>query len=336
MLRAEGFKRNYMKRRQFITFIGSAVIVVPLGTHAEQPAVSVIGFLSSRSANDSVRQVDAFRGALREAGFIEGQDIAIDYSWADGQYDRLPRQAADLVGRRVAVIFAAGPAVHAAKAATTVIPIVFVTGEDPINFGLVASLNKPGGNITGVSTFNAVLGSKRFEFLHELVPNAAMIGLLVNPNFPSAASETNEMHALASAAGRKLIVLNASTESEIDAAFATIAQQRVNELFVTGDPFFVSRRGKIVELAARHSVPTMYVQREFAAAGGLICYGTSLTDAYRQAGSYAGRILRGARPADLPVLQPTKFELVVNLRTATALGLTVPPLLLAGADELIE
>lgn len=325
-----------MRRREFIKLFSGAAIVVPLGAHAEQPARFVIGFLGSRSANDSARQVDAFLGALREAGYVEGQDIAIDYRWVDGQYDRLPGQAADLVGRRVAVIFATGPAVHAAKAATTEIPIVFVTGADPVKFGLVASLNRPGGNITGVSTFNAGLGSKRFQLLHELVPNAAMMGLLVNPNFPSAASETSEMHTLASAAGYNLIMLNASTESEIDAAFATIAEQRVNALFVTGDPFFVTRRNKVVALAARHAVPTMYVQREFGVAGGLICYGTSLTEAYRQAGIYAGRIMKGAKPADLPVMQPTKFDLVINLKAATALGLTVPPLLLAGADEVIE
>ena len=325
-----------MRRRKFFTLLGGVAVTWPLGAIAQQPVMPVIGFLSSRSANDSALQVDAFRGGLREAGYVEGQEVGIDYRWADGQYDRLPGLAADLVGRRVAVIFAGGPASHAAKAATTAIPIVFVTGEDPIKFGLVASLNRPGGNVTGVNTFNAILGLKRFELLHELVPKAAITGLLVNPRFPSAASETSEMQAAADTAGRDLIILNASTESQIDAAFATIVQQRIDALVVTGDPFFVSRRDKVVALAARYAVPTMYVQREFAAAGGLIAYGTNLTDAYRQAGIYVAQILKGAKPADLPVLQPTKFELLINLKAAAALGLTIPPALLAGADEVIE
>ena len=325
-----------MRRRKFFTLLGGVAVTRPLGAIAQQPVMPVIGFLSSRSANDSALQVDAFRGGLREAGYVEGQEVGIDYRWADGQYDRLPGLAADLVGRRVAVIFAGGPASHAAKAATTAIPIVFVTGEDPIKFGLVASLNRPGGNVTGVNTFNAILGLKRFELLHELVPKAAITGLLVNPRFPSAASETSEMQAAADTAGRDLIILNASTESQIDAAFATIVQQRIDALVVTGDPFFVSRRDKVVALAARYAVPTMYVQREFAAAGGLIAYGTNLTDAYRQAGIYVAQILKGAKPADLPVLQPTKFELLINLKAAAALGLTIPPALLAGADEVIE
>jgi putative ABC transport system substrate-binding protein len=234
------------------------------------------------------------------------------------------------------VIFASGPAAHVAKAATTSIPIVFVSGEDPVKFGLVASFNKPGGNITGVTTFNAVLGSKRFELLHELVPNAAMMALLVNPNYPSADSEIREMRAAAHSVGRNLIVLNASTESEIDAAFAELVQQRVGGLIVTGDPLFVSRREKLVALAARHVLPAIYVQREFAVAGGLIGYGTSLIDAYRQAGIYAGRILKGAKPGDLPVVQPTKFDFVINLKTAKALGLDIPPKLLALASEVIE
>jgi putative ABC transport system substrate-binding protein len=234
------------------------------------------------------------------------------------------------------VIFAGGPAVQVAKAATTTIPIVFVSGEDPVKFGLVASLNKPGGNVTGVSTFNAVIGSKRFQLLQELVPNAAAVALLVNPNFLSAASETREAQDLARAQKRELIVLNASTESEIDAAFATLALHHAGALLVTGDPFFVSRRAKIVALAAQHAVPTIYVQREFAAAGGLISYGTSLNEAYREVAIYAGRILKGAKPADLPVLRPTKFDLVINLRTGKALSLTIPVSLLAQASEVIE
>lgn len=323
-----------MRRREFTTLLGGAAVAWPIAARTQQQPV--IGFLSSRSAIDSAPQVAAFRQALSEAGYVEGQTVGIDYRWADGRYDRLPALAADLVGRRVAVIFASGPAAHVAKAATTTIPILFLSGEDPVKFGLVSSLNKPGGNITGVTTFNAVIGSKRFQLLQELVPNAAVIALLINPNFPSAGSETREAQDFARAAKRELIVLNASTEGEIDAAFAALAPHHVGALLVTGDPFFVSRRNKIVALAARYAVPTIYVQREFVAAGGLIGYGTSLTDAYRQAGVYAGRILKGTKPADLPVMRPTKFELTINLKTAKALTLTIPASLLAQASEVIE
>jgi putative tryptophan/tyrosine transport system substrate-binding protein len=322
-------------RRAFIAGLGGAV-AWPVVAGAQQRTMPAIGFLSSRSANDSALQDAAFRKALNETGYVDGRNVVIDYRWANGQYDRLPRMAADLVDRHVAVIFAGGPAAHVAKAATKTIPIVYVSGEDPVNFGLVASLNRPGGNITGVSTFNAILGSKRFELLGELVPSADVIAFLANPHSPTGGAETRETEAVARNLGRTLIVLNASTEREVDAAFATLAQQRVGALVVTGDPFFVSRRDKVVALAARYAVPAIYTQREFVAAGGLIGYGTSITDAYRQAGIYVGRILKGEKPADLPVEEPTKFELVINLKTAKTLGLTVPPSLLARADEVIE
>src|SRR5262249_2601163 len=234
-----------MKRREFITLFGAA-IAAPLAARAQQPTMSVIGFLSSRSANDSALQVVAFREALSEADYVEGRNVMIDFRWADGQYDRLPGMAAHLVGRQVSVIFAGGPAAHVAKAATTTIPIVFVSGEDPVEFGLVASLNRPGGNVTGVTTFNAVVGSKRVELLHELVSSSAPMALLVNPNYPSAGTETREMEAAAHALGHNLITLNASVESEIDVAFTKLLQQRVGALIVTGDPFFVSRRDKLV------------------------------------------------------------------------------------------
>ena len=324
-----------MRRREFITLIGGTV-TWSLAARAEQPAMPVIGFLSSRSESDSALQIAAFRQALSEAGYVEGKNVAIDYHWAEGQYDRLRGMAAHLVGRQVSVIFASGPAAHVAKAATTSIPIVFVSGEDPVKFGLVASLNKPGGNITGVTTFNAVLGSKRFELLHELVPNAAILALLVNPKYPSAEIEISETRAAVQSFGGKLVVLRASTESEVDAAFVELAQRRVGGLIVTGDPFFVSRRDKLVALAARHAVPAIYVQREFAVSGGLIGYGTNITNAYRQAGIYAGQILKGAKPADLPVVRPTRFDFVINLKTAKALGLDIPPTLLALASDVIE
>jgi putative tryptophan/tyrosine transport system substrate-binding protein len=325
-----------MTRREFIALVCSGAVAWPLRAPAQQSAMPVIGFLSSRSANEPALQVAAFRQALSEADYVEGGNVSIDYRWAEGQYDRLPGMAGHLVARWVSVIFAGGPAAHVAKAATTTIPIVFVIGEDPVEFGLVASFNRPGGNVTGVSTFNAVVGSKRVQLLHELVPSSALMAFLANPKYPSAGAETRETQAAAHALGHNLIVLNASADSEIDIAFTKLVQQRVGGLIVTGDPFFVTRRDKLVALAAQHVVPTIYVQREFALAGGLIGYGTNITDAYRQAGIYAGRILKGAKPGDLPVVQPTKFDLVINLKTAKPLGLDIPPKLLGIADEVIE
>src|SRR6516164_4845260 len=326
-----------MRRRAFIKTIAGSVVALPLAVHAQQPAMPVIGFLGSRSAIDSALQTAAFHQALSEAGYVEGKNFAIEYHWAEGQYDRLRGMAVHLAGRQISVIVATGgPAAHEARAATTSIPIVFVIGEDPVEFGLVATLNKPGGNVTGVTTFNAVLGSKRVELLHELVPNAATIALLVNPKYPSADSEISETQSAVHSVGCNLIVLNASTEGEIDAAFVELARQRPGGLIVTGDPFFVSRREKLVTSAAQHAVPAIYVQREFAVAGGLIGYGTNITDAYREAGIYTGRILKGAKPGDLPVVRPTKFDFVINLKTAKALGLDIPPTLLALASEVIE
>lgn len=326
-----------MKRREFIALVGCAMAGWPLAARAQQLATPVIGILSSGSLTERAHLLAALRQGLGAAGYVEGQNVAIVYRSAEGQYDRLPSLAVELVRQQVAVIVGlGGPAARAANAATTVIPIVFLFGEDPVKFDLVASLNRPGGNMTGVSTFNAVLGSKRLGLLHELVPTATIIGLLLNPNYPSAGLEIRETQVAARAVGCGLIILNASTESNIDAAFASLVQQRVGALMVTGDPFFVSRHDQIVALAARHAVPTIYVQREFAAVGGLASYGTSLVEAYRQVGIYAGRILTGDKPGDLPVQQPTKFELVMNLKTAKTLGITIPPSLLALADEVIE
>jgi ABC-type uncharacterized transport system substrate-binding protein len=300
--------------------------------------VPVVGFLSSRSPTESTAVVAAFRQGLREAGFVEGQNLAIAFRWAEGVYDRLPALAADLVALRVAVLLAAGgpPSAHAAKAATSTIPIVFSAASDPIRLGLVPSLSRPGGNITGMGTFNATLLAKRLEILNELVPLAAPMAYLVNPTNQSADLEMREVSAAAKVLGIELEILNASTEHEIDEAFATAVRLRARGLVVAGEPFFDSKRERIVALAARHAVAASYGFREYVVAGGLMSYGTSITDSYRQAGIYVGRILKGEKPADLPVQQPTKFELVINLKTAKALKLEIPPKLLALADEVIE
>ena len=325
-----------MKRREFITLVGGAAVAWPLTARAQQSA-PIIGFLNSASPAAFAHFVAAFRRGLNEIGYVEGRNVAIEYRWAESQFDRLPGMASDLVRSQVAVIAATGsPAVaHAAKAATTSIPIVFLTG-DPVRDGLVASLNRPGGNATGMGLFADVLAAKRLELLRELVPNSAVVGLLVDPGSPEATPQLSDAEAAARAIGQQIAVLSAGSEAEIDRAFVTLAEQRVGTLLVLGSAFFTSQRDKIVALAAQYRLPAIYEWREFSTAGGLISYGTSLADAYRQVGVYAGRILKGEKPADLPVLQPTKFELVINLKTAKSLGLTVPNKLIALADEVIE
>src|SRR5262245_54535762 len=312
-----------------------ALLVAPLATHA-QPAMPVIGFLSSQSQETFADHVGGFRRGLVETGYVEGQNVVIEYRWAEGQYDRLPALAADLVRRQVGVIVANYPSVQAAKAATATIPIVFTSAADPVKVGLVASLNRPGGNVTGVHLIGLALETKRLELLHQLVSGAASIGVLVNPKYPDADLQLRELQEAAGMIKRQIHIVRASTEPEIDTAFATVAQQGVGALLVASDPFFASRRAQLVALASRYRLPTIYNQREFAENGGLVSYGTDFADGYRQAGIYVGKILKGTKPADLPVVQPTKFELVLNLKTAKALGLEVPPMLLATANEVIE
>ena len=325
-----------MKRREFITLLGGAAATWPLATRAQQ-TMPVIGYLSARSPEDTTHLVAAFRRGLVEDGYVEGQNVAIQYRWALGQVDRLPALAAELAGRSVAILVATGgeSAALAAKAATSTIPIVFSMG-DPVKAGLVASYNRPGGNATGINLLTQTLEPKRLGLLHELVPQAATIGFLLNPNFPSAEDQSKDMQEAARAIGLHIHVLRANTDREIEAAFETVAQDRIGALAVGASPFFDTRRNTLVALAARHAVPTMYHFREFAAAGGLMSYGIDPVDAYRQVGVYAGRILKGAKPADLPVLQPTKFEFVINLKTAKALSLEIPARLLSFVDEVIE
>src|SRR5450631_2563933 len=329
-----------MNRRTFIGNVVVGLLAAPLAARAQKPAMPVIGFLNSGSAAlMAADQLRGFRQGLSEAGYVEGRSVVIEYRWAEDQYDRLPQLAADLVGRKVSVIAATGgiPSALAAKAATRIIPIVFVMGSDPVKAGVVASLNRPEGNVTGVSFLTNTLGAKRVEFLSQLVPKAATISILVNPTNPDAEMEINGASAALTALGRKLFVVKASTENNVDAAFATLAAQRVGGLVVVGDPFFAGKaRPQIIALAARHKIPGMYAFREDPIAGGLSSYGTSLIDAYRQVGVYVGSILKGAKPADIPVIQSTKFEFVLNLKTAQALGLTVPQTLLLRADDVIQ
>ena len=326
-----------MRRRKFIKLIGGAAAAWPLAAWAQQ-AMPVIGFLSTGSPQSDVFRLAAIRQGLLEAGYVEGRNFVFEHRWAEDQYERLPALAAELVRRGVSLIVTGGGSTStvAAKSATATIPIVFVTGTDPIKLGLVASLNRPGGNITGVSFLVNTLVAKQFEVLHEAVPKTALIGYLVNPTYTNAEADTRSVLAAAEVVGQKLLLLQAHTDSELEAAFVTLTQQRAGALVVGADPFFFDRRDKLVELAARHKVPAIYFVREFASVGGLMSYGTSITEAYRIVGLYAGRILKGEKPAELPVQQSTKVELVVNLKTAKALGLTVPPALLARADEVIE
>jgi putative ABC transport system substrate-binding protein len=324
-----------MTRREFITLLAGAAAAWPLGARAQQPVMALVGLLSSAQLDD--RQIGAIRQGLKDAGYIEGRNVAIKYRSADARFDRLPALAADLVADPVAAIIAlAPPAAVAAKAATATIPIIFATGADPVGLGLVSSFNRPGGNATGVTFVVNTLGAKRLELLRELVPSASVIGLLINPGNPTSDSQTSDVQAAARAIGVEPLILNVGSERNIDAAFASAVQQRVNAVIVGADSFFVSRSDQLVGLAARHGMPAVYFLREFADIGGLVSYGPSQTDAYRLAGGYAARILKGEKPADLPVVQSVKFELVVNLKTAKALGLTVPDNLLARADEVIE
>jgi putative tryptophan/tyrosine transport system substrate-binding protein len=325
-----------MKRREFNTLLGG-VVAWPLAAHAQQPAMPVIGFLNSASPGPYANNVAAFRHGLKEAGYVDGHNVAIEYRWAEGQYNRLPEMAAELIRRQVTVIAATStPAALTAQKATTTIPIVFTTSSDPVHLGLVTSLSQPGSNVTGVTQLNVEVAPKRVELLHELVPTATIIALLVNPTNPNAETVTRDLQAAARARGIRSHVLHASNEREIDSAFATLARLHAAGLVIGSDVFFNTRVEQLGALTVRNAVPAIYHNREFALAGGLMSYAGSIRDSYRHAGVYTGRILKGEKPADLPVQQATKVELILNLKTAKALGLTVPLSLLARADEVIE
>jgi putative tryptophan/tyrosine transport system substrate-binding protein len=327
-----------MKRREFMALMGGAAVLWPLGTRAQQPAMPVIGWLSARSPAEAASVLQAFRQGLGQVGYFEGKNVTMEYRWAEGRYDQLPALAAELVNRHVTVIAATGgePSPLAAKAATTTIPIVCTLGGDPVETGLVASLNRPGGNLTGTTIMTLEMASKRVDLVRQVAPNAASIAMIINPRFPGASAEAREVQNAAHSLGIDINVLNASTESEIDAAFTTIVEQRNGALIIGTDPFLLGQRDQLVRLAARHMIPTMYFLREFVEAGGLMSYGPNIANGYRQAGVYTGLILNGANPAVLPIVRPTQFQIYLNLKTAKALGIQIPPLLLALADEVIE
>jgi putative ABC transport system substrate-binding protein len=327
-----------MRRREFITLLAGGASAWPLTARAQQAAMPVIGYLHSGSAGPYAPLVAAFHQGLKETGTVEGKNVAIEYRWAEGRYDRLSALAADLVGRHVGLLVAQGgdPPVLAAKSATATIPIVFTLSSDPVRLGLVASVNRPGGNVTGWWGYTSLLGTKRLELMQQLLPANTSITVLINPDNPNADIDTPELQGAARTLGQSISFVKARSEAEIDAVFATLGERRAAALLVNTDPFFLARRAQFVSLAARHRVPAIYAQREFVTAGGLISYGASLADGYRQVGTYAGRILKGEGAADLPVVQPTKFEMAINLKTAKALGLALPDRLLALADDVIE
>ena len=328
-----------MRRREFITLVGGAAATWPLGARAQQPTMPIVGFVHTGSPSSYFTQITkAFSESLKASGYVEGQSVAIEYRWAEGRNERLPGLMADLVGRHVDVILAAGgPApARAAMALTTTIPIVFVSASDPVATGLVPNLNRPGGNVTGVSMVSSTIEAKRLETLHELAPKASAIAVIIDPNYPGAKTQSQQVQEAATHLGVKLIMLNAASAADIEPAFASLVQQGAGALLVAQGPVLINFREKFVTLAARHAIPVIYSQRDYAVVGGLISYGPDFADGYRQAGVYVGKILKGEKPADLPVVEPTKFELVVNLKTAKALGITVPQTLLVAADEVIE